>query len=482
MNADLIRAMMQDPAAFRRSLLISTDAGPARLADVATELQQLDFAAADPAWQSLAGVSGAEPEHRRFYLERGRGSSKTGDLAVAAAWALFASRRRLRLLAGAGDLDQAKLLRDSIDGLLYLNPWLSEVLQADRHRVWNRRTGGELLVLSADAPTAYGFTPHAVLCDELANWPDSGERFWHALITSAAKRRDCIVVIITNSGWLDGWQWPIREHARQNWYFHRWPGPAAWLDPAALEEQRRILPAQVYRRLFENDWTTARGSALSEEDIRGAVVFDGPMVYREPEYEGWMMGLDLAETRDHAALVIVAMNFATGKLRVASVLDWPPPIDTEDIYRAILDARRQFGVRFVASDYWQTLNFGQRLQREGFTVAVHKGSTGSSLMATSLLQVFKDKRLELYDEPLLIRDLMHLELTERSYGFKLESKRDEHGHGDRASALAAVVPFALEGLETLTPNAQRPSDGLGSNLLDYVHRQERRANFGQREL
>jgi len=77
---------------------------------------------------------------------------------------------------------------------------------------------------------------------------------------------------------------------------------------------------------------------------------------------------------------------------------------------------------------------------------------------------------------------MHLELTERSYGFKLESKRDEHGHGDRASALAAVVPFALEGLETLTPNAQRPSDGLGSNLLDYVHRQERRANFGQREL
>jgi len=58
----------------------------------------------------------------------------------------------------------------------------------------------------------------------------------------------------------------------------------------------------------------------------------------------------------------------------------------------------------------------------------------------------------------------------------LTATRDSDGHADRASALALALPFALDSLSGYVPQQQR-DDGLGDNLIDFVHRQERRANF-----
>ncbi|MFO1022601.1 MAG: hypothetical protein U0903_18175 [Planctomycetales bacterium] len=44
---------------------------------------------------------------------------------------------------------------------------------------------------------------------------------WHSLLSSAAKKPNCLLVVLTNAGVGRGWQWQVRENARLSpgWYF-----------------------------------------------------------------------------------------------------------------------------------------------------------------------------------------------------------------------------------------------------------------------
>ena len=66
---------------------------------------------------------------------------KTTDLAVTAVWALAFATRPLRGYCYAADKDQARLLRDAMETLVRLNPWLGDILTVEAHRVVNTAAG-----------------------------------------------------------------------------------------------------------------------------------------------------------------------------------------------------------------------------------------------------------------------------------------------------------------------------------------------------
>lgn len=106
--------LQRDPAVFRQHLRIDVSGSPTPLGRVLQDWQAQDFTALDTAWQQMAGQKAKDRPKQRAYLERGRGASKTSDLAVMATWALFASRRPITGYAAAGDImqrDRALLLR-----------------------------------------------------------------------------------------------------------------------------------------------------------------------------------------------------------------------------------------------------------------------------------------------------------------------------------------------------------------------------------
>ena len=84
-------------------------------------------------------------------------------------------------------------------------------------------------------------------------------------------------------------------------------------------------------------------------------------------------------------------------------------------------------------------------------------------MATSLIEAVRNQSLELYDDPLLVGDLLGCQIIERSQGLKLELAANKHGHSDRLSALLQALPTMAE--VAATPLAPWYDDGLGSNLL-----------------
>lgn len=458
--------LQDDPLRFREALLIDTDAGPRSFVECMDEWQAADFNALDSGWKRAVVGTSAKATFQRGWLERPRGHSKSADLGVMAAWALFASRRRLSGIAAAGDQDQARLLRDAIGKLVYCNPWLGKLLEVQSNRVINTRTESTLEIITSDAPTSYGLTPDFVIADEVVHWRKRD--LWDSLISSAAKRSTCMFVSITNAGLTDDWQWKIREVVRTDakWHFARLDGPvASWIDKELLAEQERLLPGIAFRRLWLNEWTTGGGDALTEEILK--VAFRPELRPQESAYGGYeyVGGLDLGVTRDASAVCILGVRRDRtnhGQIRLAFTKMWKPAkgkrVDLQEVEDTLVELHQQFTFKQLNYDPWEARHLASRLQASGLgklvtgtnrRVAlpmVEISQTGQNLqrIASTLLEAFNDGRVLLFNDPDLMRDLRRLRVEERQYGFRLTFPRDEHGHGDLGTAFALAMLAASE--------------------------------------
>lgn len=487
-----------DPSAFRADLLVDVDGVARRFGDVMDPWQRADFAALDPGLQRCNGRKPNDDARMRAYLERSRGHSKTTDLAVTCCWALAFSTRPIRGYAFAADRDQAKLLRDAMATVCRLNPWLGEILTVEAHSVTNKATGhpgngATLTIEASDVGSSYGILPDLIIADELCHWQGDGS-LWHSLISSAAKRNNCLLVVISNAGFVDSWQWNARESARTDpaWYFSRLDGPvASWLTPARLEEQRRMLPPIAFSRLWLNQWSSGGGDALSPADIAAAFVSDlSPMTRKE---DGWLYvaGLDLGLTRDCSAVVVLAVpsGGTAGRIRLAHNRLWRPTlgqkINLGEVESHVLTLDDLFGLEFVAADPWQAESMMQRLEADSGhrrrNAKRRFGSlpwvrgiqpTGQNLQsqATLVLEGFADHRFQLYDCEPLRRDLLRLRVEEKSYGCRLTSPRDGSGHGDTFSAfaLALLISHELAGKKpvVLTALDKRPGQSRAEQAAE----------------
>jgi phage terminase large subunit-like protein len=307
-----IRAMMADPAEFRRRLLIDCDDEPK--ADIWDDFQRRDFESLDPACRDIAFHTDTT-RIRRAWIERPRGHSKTLDTAVLCCWLLIACRWPISGIVVAGDRDQARLLRRAVEKLVYFNPWLSDFINPQKDRIVNEHTKGEVMVVTSDVATGFGENVSFIVCDEITHWRNA--ELWELQISTAAKRPRCLLICIGNAGWQDSWVWPVREGIREmasepdsRWYFSRLDGPvASWITEETLAEQRKLLPRITYERLWLNIWVMSRGGdALEPHEIERAIRLRGPIL--APEGEEWIFaaGLDLSSKKDRTALAVVCLH------------------------------------------------------------------------------------------------------------------------------------------------------------------------------
>lgn len=461
-----------DPAVFRADLIVDVDGIARRFGDVQDDWQREDFAALDPALMRCNGRRPDDSARMRAYFERPRGHSKTTDIAVNAVWALAFATRPIRGYAFAADRDQAALLKDAMDVVCRLNPWLGEILEVQKNTVVNIAqghpgNGSKLEISTSDVASSYGILPDFIIADELTHWQGDGS-LWHSLISSAAKRSNCLLFTIANAGFADSWQWSVREAARTDsaWIFSRLDGPqASWMTGERLEEQRRMLPAIAFARLWLNQWSSGGGDALTEEDIAAAFV-DG-LQPLEGKASGFVYcaGLDLGLTRDCSAVVVLAIpeGGKAGRIRLAHNRLWKPVLGRKlnlmEIEQHVIELDKLFGLEFVAFDPWQAESMAQRIEADSgrrrrnqrranntqpFMRAIPPTATQLRAQATLTIESFQDRRLQLYDCEPLRRDLLKLRVEEKSYGIRLTSPRDGEGHGDTFSAFSLALLIAHE--------------------------------------
>lgn len=500
-NATL-RTFAADPALYRQHVVGDVDGRAVLLHEVMEQRQADDFAAADPGWRQAIGLPPAG-EAKRLWSTRPRGASKTTDAAVMLVWALAFAPDRQRGLAAAGDFDQAKILAQAVQRLLDLNPWLAtEVIDRDTgrrspmlvcqsNRIRNAKTGAETIILSADAPSAFGHLADWLVLDEICNWAAAGEALWTTLASTIAKRRRAMVEIRTNAGWLESWQRRVYDSLGATWHRSHWDSPAAWMPEELLAEQRALLSPEQFARLYEDKWSSGFGDAIPDADIDASVTLPGPpepfsvvtnaprgtLADRRPHY----IGIDIGVKKDHAAAVCLAADSKNHRVQLRHCQTWRPRgnlgVDLQQVRADIIGIARRFNaVAFY--DPHQAQLMAQDIRAAGVQ-CIEVPFTGPALneMAAKLLQAFTQRRIDLWNDEELIAGLRRLSIVERpNFGVRLVATRDANvGHCDSAIALSIVLPRALD--EALDPMSDpEVSAAVGRMLWDqknYARRSPR---------
>lgn len=477
-----IEKALRTPAEFRKYIAIDTDHGKKTLAAVMDPWQRRDFKAIDDSLKLVSRRGAYRKDAKlRAYWERPRGHDKTTSAAVAALFMLCSSKRMIRGVAAAADKDQARLIRDACAKIVHNNPWLRQLVEVQAHRVVAKKTGSEFEIISADAASSYGLTPDFVLVDEITHWGDGGEALWVSLFSAAAKVSTCFLIIIANAGVGEGtsWQWKLREATRTDpdWIFSRLDGPcASWISAKHLAEQRRLLPAVAFDRLWLNKWTSGAGDALTEADIQRAIRLPGPIPRNEFAGGDFFAGLDLGIKRDASSLVVTGVESGGNRARLAQVRSWLPPqggqVNLQAIEDEVLELHREFG--FTCNyDPWQAEHMAQRLRTRGVNmVGVPFSGQNLQRMASAIIETFSEDAIELFADDNLIADLRSLRIVEKSYGFKLDASRNQAGHADRATALALSLVGARDRLDSGGPPQVMVADP--ERVAEYVKKLQAR--------
>jgi phage terminase large subunit-like protein len=293
-----------------------------------------------------------------------------------------------------------------------------------------------------------------VVVDELAGWASTtGPRnLWEAVSSAVAKVPHARLVVLTTAGDPAHWSKKVFDHAASDplWRVHEVPGPAPWLDPERVQEQRRRLPESSFRRLFLNQWTAAEDRLALGEDLTACVTLDGPLA---PEAgRRYVIGLDIGLKNDRTVAAVVHAE-PLGPERGAGkrvVLDrmqvWggsrDSPVRLADVEEWLLQASRTYNRAKVVFDPWQAAGLSQRLKARGVRVEEFTFSaTSVARLATTLHLLIRDHALALPPDEALLEELANVRLRETSPGV-LRMDHDPDGHDDRAIALALAAQDA----------------------------------------
>lgn len=455
------------PKLFRNLVTLAASES-VTLQNVIQPWQETDFTALDSAWLTISGRvvnsqhdsgNASDSALYRAYLERPRGHSKTTDLAVQIAWILQYARHSVTGIAAAADRDQAGLLVKAIAELIRRNPTLCPDLVARQTAIVNQSTGSRLDVISSDVRSSWGQLPDFVICDELCHWEKVD--LWHSLISSAAKKPKCLLVVLTNAGVGTGWQWDVREAARTSpeWHFSSLTGPRApWISPAALDEQRRLLPPSVYARLWENVWQQTEGEFVTLAEAEACRVPE--WIPHESGQRGfsYIAAIDYAEKHDRTVGVVIHREqdrIVVDRMDVA-VPERNQPIPVRWVEEWIAAMGQSFQpVRFVLDEYQLVGTLQKLSSRWPMKRFQFSGGKGNHILAIQLRHLIVQKQLVWYpgcgqipnhagrDD--LETELASLILRTTSTGrVRIDHRRDGNHHDDRAFALGAACMEALQ--------------------------------------
>jgi phage terminase large subunit-like protein len=322
---------------------------------------------------------------------------------------------------------------------------------------------------------------------------------WDAVASAMPKVAGSRLVCMTSAGDPAHWSYGVLTHAKKSkaWRVNEVPGPTPWIDPAALEDQRALLPESSYRRLHLNDWTAAEDRLTSAEALQECVTLDGPL--RRQSGQTYVVAVDIGLKKDRTVAAVCHAESidepnsgrwpSTGDFRrdkqqaeVVSLHDWygrrdapmpwtrlgpaPAPsaprqaerrgsrivLDRMQVWQGtrrepvrlshveewVVQAAKSFGAK-VVFDPFQMVGTAQRLQERGIRVEEFTFSSASvGRLASTLHLLLRDRALALPDDPELLDELANVRLRETSPGV-LRMDHDPDKHDDRAITLAMAA-------------------------------------------
>lgn len=456
---------------YLNHVLIDTRPEPRKLGDVARSWQRRRNEILTPALEQAAGIRLGYEGPRKFWLEYPRGSDKSGTLARLFNWLLGFSKHYLRLYACAADRDQAGDLRLAMESEYRLNAAWHPKLEFSKYAVSG--PGGEIEMLASDAATNQGKRPDGLGMEEVSTWtkPD----LWDAMTSTLIKRPTAFMIVLTNAGGMDSWQWGVRQHVIEmasqknpSWYFFAQPGGSSfdsWMSSVEIAEARRTMTDLEARRLYDGEWIpTAIGEPFLPREAIWSCVGEPT---QPPPYATVYLGVDFGHgkgDRDRTAMSVVW--FDGDRVHVSELECWgnrATEVQVADVEEWINARLASYPNAVVVADKYQLLGVLQNLENRG--VRVHRFEFSSPkltfAMAENLERLVSSRKIVFgldagfLSGETLADEVAGLIKVPTQFGYRFDHKTS--GYSDRTVAVGMAAYHAILDSELPpTPQADPP--------------------------
>lgn len=469
----------QSALAYLNHVVINSEPTPRRFGDVAKDWQKILNQRILPAVEYVTGVRTEYSGPRSFWITLARGHDKTGAIGRLCNWALAYTRRYINCIACAKDRDQANFLLESMQVEANLNPWLKRRLEFANYKVTGKASGSVLKAGASDAAGSFGARGDLIVLDELTHWETRG--LWDTIMSGAEKRRNRVVVIITNAGLKHSWQeeelQKIKKFARlpqTKWWVYEAPGRLdTWMNEEAIQRESILLPPATARRVLFNQWidpgeesgfvTRQEVDCCSELGKRLQLTYRDSPHNKDVEH---FAAIDYGPVKDRTALCVLHQR-PEDNILVIDRLDIMQgsrgcPVSIEAVERWIDEVRSKFRLAAVVIDPYQ---MESTIQRYTGVVPIERfearGGKSNYELAANLRALIVNKQIAWYADcggipkegrmHSLDDELIELIVKQMGYGFRIDHLPSLHD--DRCVCVGmAALHCVQRGRRVLLPD------------------------------
>ena len=400
-----------------------------------------------------------------------RGHDKSSLEGRIASWLLGYSRVPIRGYIVAKDGDQGELILQAMQDEARLNPWIARHLNFKSMKVTG--PGGWFEVLPADSGSAYGLRGNVYIVDELTNWDARGQKMWTAVISGREKVPGALLMLLSNAGVQETWQWEIREaiSAHADWeVFERQGQLASWMTKERVDGLRALLPPSEAARLYDNEWVDPatefdylRRTEVEACEALGVALGLTMKLRRDPWTQNYVASIDYGARRDRTALSVVHVA-PDGVVHVDRLDVWQgrpdDPVQIPRVEAWVDDILRQFAPQAWVVDPANLEGTVQMMERRGLPVERFEPRGGKSNyeLAQHLRALVVNRRLAWYGGAgdLLVTnpstgitkretfgdELRGLRVKRMPYGYRFDHENQKHD--DRAVAVGMASLRAVQ--------------------------------------
>lgn len=413
-----------------------------------------------PAFEALAGIR--DPKAYKgpwsFLSVLARGHDKSSLEGRLATWLLLASNRAIHGYIIATDREQGQLILQAMRDEHELNPWYAVLIKVHKNVVTG--PSGFVEVLPADAASAYGLRGNLFIADEVTHWKN--QKMWNAIDSGREKISPSLMVVLSNAGMIDSWQWKIRQLARKDpdWVVFERPGQlASWMDKERIKKVRMRMPPSEGDRLFDNRWIDAAADSdyLRREEVQACVDLGkalrlGPRVSRQIGVTNYVASIDYAARKDRTVFCI-GHEDETHRFIIDRMDVWQgsptTPVSIQRCEDHGFSLHRAFSPKVWVVDEYQMAGTIEAMRAKGLPVEVFAARAGQANFESAqwlrsrivdrgvawadgtgnlLVETDEGPKVET-----LLDELVGLRVKRMPYGYRFDHENQKHD--DRAVAL-----------------------------------------------
>lgn len=366
-----------------------------------------------------------------------------------ALYMLYADVPNAEVYGIAGDKDQAKIIFNMTSKAIERNPILLESARIYKDSIEIPSTGSIYKVLSADAPTAHGLNPTAVIADECHVFKNSD--LFDALTYSPVRKEPLYFYISYagtdfNSPLYKLYKIGMQKKDPHMYFFWSEKNLSSWVTEEYLAQQRMRLPAGVYQRLHENKWVQGENSFLQADEVEACKDYILKPQLTGKENAKYYLAVDLGLTRDRTVLTVCHFNPEDNLVYLDYVRTFQGskknPVLISDVEEAIMACNQSFNIVKNIFDPWQMKGTSERLRRRIKVEEFNFTSNSIQKLSQNLYYLFHNGLIKIFPHKMLEEELLSLNAEEKSYGWRLDHKSG--GFSDHVVSLGMSSMYAVQ--------------------------------------